>query len=102
MNEEQFQQLQRHYSTAPGCPGTSEYGHGMSRTTAHSGGCCDAWAQAHRYADDAAYQAAQARPILDWLDAGNSLGEAAPFGDWWLYRADHQPGQARRLSRESL
>jgi hypothetical protein len=27
------------------CPGSAEYGHGMSLTTFH-GGCCDAWATA--------------------------------------------------------
>ena len=37
-------------SAAPnvgGCPGGAEYGHGMSLTTVHAGGCCNAWAAAH-------------------------------------------------------
>jgi hypothetical protein len=25
------------------CPGTSEYGHGLSRTVVHTGGCCERW-----------------------------------------------------------
>ena len=25
------------------CPGASEYGHGMSRTVVHAGGCCEVW-----------------------------------------------------------
>jgi hypothetical protein len=25
------------------CPGGTEYGHGMSLTTVHGGGCCEAW-----------------------------------------------------------
>jgi hypothetical protein len=27
------------------CPGGAEYGHGMSLTTVHAGGCCERWAQ---------------------------------------------------------
>ena len=31
---------------APKCPSGAEYGHGMSLTTVHAGGCCEAWAAA--------------------------------------------------------
>ncbi len=28
------------------CPGGAEYGHGMTLTTVHAGGCCTTWDQA--------------------------------------------------------
>jgi hypothetical protein len=38
--------LTRPYTNGPNvsnCPGGAEYGHGMSLTTVHAGGCCQAW-----------------------------------------------------------
>lgn len=32
---------------AKGCPGASEYGHGLSLTRVHAGGCCDRWEKTH-------------------------------------------------------
>lgn len=43
--------LGRPYLSGPNagtCPGSAEYGHGMSLTTVHSGGCCAAWEQARQ------------------------------------------------------
>jgi hypothetical protein len=41
--------LCRPYALGPNvgkCPGGAEYGHGMSLTTVHGLGCCEAWNQA--------------------------------------------------------
>jgi hypothetical protein len=41
--------LSRPYASGPNvgkCPGGAEYGHGMSLTTVHAGGCCAQWDQA--------------------------------------------------------
>jgi hypothetical protein len=38
--------LARPYTSGPNvgrCPGGAEYGHGMTLTTVHAGGCCAAW-----------------------------------------------------------
>ena len=43
--------LSRPYVSGPNvgkCPGSGEYGHGMSLTTVHAGDCCAAWDQARQ------------------------------------------------------
>lgn len=31
--------------SALGCPGVSEYGHGLTATTVHAGDCCHQWSE---------------------------------------------------------
>ena len=45
--------LGRPYTSGPRvgrCPGGAEYGHGMSLTTVHAGGCCAEWDRGHQAA----------------------------------------------------
>lgn len=44
----------QHPDRAGTCPGGAEYGHGLTLTTVHAGGCCDSWAAARAEATRAA------------------------------------------------
>ena len=75
-----------------GCPGASEYGHGMSRTVVHAGGCCEAWRDKMEGGemDDQLTRNEQAAQEL--LNAANALGRAMTAVEA-LYRAGQLNGE---------